>query len=141
MDDKLVGHTKHGNLTLDQLAELQPGMSELMIAMANRYHVMFYAAMDGNYDLARFQLRGIRKILRHATMTRPKYAEALERFSSEYLDAIEKAMVARAPERVEATIKASILAGDVFHKEWGYPYIRYRIPSTRPAGYLTDDCV
>jgi len=30
MSEKLVGRTKHGELTLDQLASIQPGMARLM---------------------------------------------------------------------------------------------------------------
>ena len=33
----LVGHTKHGDLTLDQLAELQPGLGTLMRDISDRW--------------------------------------------------------------------------------------------------------
>ena len=36
MDEKLVGRTKHGELTLDQLASIQPGMARLMEEVAHR---------------------------------------------------------------------------------------------------------
>ncbi len=39
MADEVVAHTKHGDLTLDQVAEIQPGMSRLMAELANRFTV------------------------------------------------------------------------------------------------------
>lgn len=137
MDSTPVGRTKHAELTLDDIAELQPGMGEYMIALAHRYHVMYYAVKDGNYELGRLQLGGIRKILRSASKTRPKYRAALETFAREYVDRIEKAMLARSWEDFEKAVHASIMAGDDSHKEWGYGYVRYRIPETPPGGYLT----
>jgi hypothetical protein len=137
MDERLVGKTKHAELSLDEIADLQPGMSEYMILMAHRYHVMYYAVRDGNFELGRLQLGGIRKILRNATKTRPKYKDAVEEFSREYLDPIERAMVARSSEECRRAIEASIQAGDAAHEKWGYAYIRYRIPDSPPAGYLT----
>lgn len=134
--DGPVGRTRHGELSLDALAELQPGMSEYMIAMAQRYHVMAYAVRGGNYELGRFQLRGIRKIFRQAAKTRPKYREALEQFAREYLDPIDAAMVARSREAFEHALQASVLAGDAAHQQWGYAYIRYRIPGAPPVGYV-----
>jgi len=38
MADEIVAQTKHGDLTLDQLAEVQPGMSRLMAELANRWN-------------------------------------------------------------------------------------------------------
>lgn len=136
MDKRPVGRTKHAVLCLDDLAELQPGMSEYMIAMAHRYHVMYYAVRQGNYEMGRLQVAAIRKICRHAMKTRPKYKEALERFVREYLAPIENSIVARSVERFEKAVEASILASDEFHADWGYSYIRYRIPNMPPPGYL-----
>ena len=48
-DEKpIVGHTKHGDLTLDQLAELQPGLGTLMRDISDRYWILYYAAQGGN---------------------------------------------------------------------------------------------
>ena len=52
-DDKPpVGRTKHGELTLDQIAELQPGLGTLMRDISDRYWIAYYAAKGGNWKLA-----------------------------------------------------------------------------------------
>jgi hypothetical protein len=87
--DEVVGRTKHGELTLDQIAGMMPGMAELMVALAHRYHVMYYAAKGGNWRLAAYQLGDVRKALATAKLTRPKYREAIDRFGAEFLDGMD----------------------------------------------------
>ncbi|MBI4607391.1 MAG: hypothetical protein HY726_00095 [Candidatus Rokubacteria bacterium] len=134
--DRPVGKTKHGELSLDEIAGLQPGLSEWMLALAHRVHVMYFACKAGNWPLGMYQLRGIRKILNNATLTRPKYKEALEKFSKEHLDGLDEAMRRRSWEEFDGLIAATIEAADRYHVEWGYPYIRYRIPDHPPGDYL-----
>ena len=134
--DRSVGKTKHGELTLDEIAGLQPGMSEWMLALAHRIHVMYFACKAGNWDLGMYQLRGIRKILNNAALTRPKYKASLEEFSKEHLDGLDTAMRQRSWEEFARLIAATIEASDRYHAEWGYPYIRYRIPEHPPSDYV-----
>lgn len=134
--DRPIGKTKHGELTLDEIAGLQPGMSEWMLALAHRVHVMYFACKAGNWDLGMYQLRGIRKILNNAALTRPKYKEALEKFSKEHLDGLNEAMQRNSWEEFDQLIAATVEASDHYHEEFGYPYIRYRIPDQPPADYL-----
>ena len=134
--DRPVGKTKHGELTLDEIAGLQPGMSEWMLALARRTHVMYFACKAGNWPLGMYQLRGIRKILTSAALTRPKYKAALEQFAKEHLDGLGEAMERKSWKDVDRLITAMVEAGDRYHAEWGYPYIRYRVPARPPADYL-----
>ncbi len=134
--DRPVGKTKHGELTLDEIAGLQPGMSEWMVALAHRVHVMYFACKAGNWHLGMYQLRGVRKIFTNAALTRPKYKAALEKFSMDYLDGLDEAMRRRSWEEFDRLVAATMTASDRYHAEWGYPYIRYRIPDSPPADYL-----
>ena len=61
--DEPVGKTKHGELTLDEIAGLQPGMSEWMLALAHRTHVMYFACKAGNWDLGLYQLRDRKSVV------------------------------------------------------------------------------
>ncbi|MFQ5897725.1 MAG: hypothetical protein ACE5JN_05695 [Candidatus Methylomirabilia bacterium] len=90
--DRLVGKTKHGELSLDKIASLQPGMAEWMLALAHRVHVIYFACTAENWLLGIYQLRGIRKILASAALTRPKYNEAMDQFTREHLNGLEEAM-------------------------------------------------
>jgi len=48
-NDKIVIKTKHGELSLEQLAEAQHGMAHLMKEVGERYHVLYYAAKALNW--------------------------------------------------------------------------------------------
>ena len=78
-DDKpVVGRTKHGELTLDQLAELQPGLGQLMPLVSERYWILYYAAKGGNWSLAHYQLRSLRSLWKKMSTTRPKYSPKID---------------------------------------------------------------
>lgn len=134
--DRLVGKTKHGELSLDEIAQLQPGMSEWMLALARRLHVMYFACKAGNWQLGAYQLRGVRKIFANAALTRPKYKAALEQFTKEHLDGLDAAIRQRSWEDFGRLMAAMIEASDRYHAEWGYSYIRYRLPARPPTDYL-----
>ena len=134
--DRLVGKTKHGELTLDEIAALQPGMSEWMLALARRMHVMYFACKADNWELGRYQLRGIRKILNNAALTRPKYKAALEQFSKDHVDGLDEAMRRQSWEDFDRLVAGAIEASDRYHAQLGYAYVRYRIPGDPPADYL-----
>jgi len=116
--DRIAGKTKHGELTLDEIASLMPGMAEIMVALGQRYHVMRYACRAGNWP--------------------PKYREALDRFAADYLDPLDHAIRAKDWPRVSELIERSIDASDRAHAEWGYAYIRFRMPDTPPSGYALE---
>jgi hypothetical protein len=75
------GKSRHGELSLDQLVELQPGLGRLMPDIARRYWVLYYAARGGNWELAAYQLRQIAAVFRLGATTRPKMARHLEDLS------------------------------------------------------------
>jgi len=68
-----VGRTRYGELTLDQIAEVQPGLGRLMPLVSDRYWIMYYAARGGNWALARYCLDQIRALFRVGATTRPQF--------------------------------------------------------------------
>jgi len=135
MRDKVVGRTKHGELTLDQLAGIQPGMARLMAEVGHRYTVMTYACQGGNWELGHYELRQLRGIFRIAATTRPKYTAELEAFDREYLGPIETAIREKNTEAFMAAAHRGIAGSDEVHRRLGYAYIRYRLPA-QPPDYL-----
>src|SRR5579864_9453261 len=67
-------------LELEELTSLQPGLARLMPEVSARFWKCFYAAQAGNWPLASWQLREMRKLLRLGEVTRPKYTGDLEDF-------------------------------------------------------------
>lgn len=110
-------------------------MAELMRVMSQRYHVMYHAAKANNWELATYQLRRVRKALSTAKVTRPKYGDAIERFILDFIEPLDKAVRGRDWLRFDSVAQASVAASDAYHDDWGYGYIRYRIPEAPPLGY------
>src|ERR1700751_752971 len=88
MDEKTVIKTRHGELTLEELAEAQPGMARLMKEVGERYHVLYYAAQAGNWELAQHELNVIISILKTGSKLRPKYSHDLTSFTKLHLNEI-----------------------------------------------------
>jgi hypothetical protein len=135
MSEKLVGRTKHGELTLDQLASIQPGMARMMEEVAHRYSLMYYACIGGNWELGRHELKELRGLFRIAATTRPKYAAELETFEREYLTPIGDAITKKDLEGFRLAVQKGIAVSDEVHRRLGFPFIRYRLPK-RPPDHL-----
>ena len=130
--DGPVAHTKHGDLTLDQIAEIQPGMARLMVEVSDRFWVLYYAAKAGNWEMARHEFSEMRKTLQIAGLTRPKYKEPLAGFSAEKLKPIEDAVRAKDWSAFEKSFRETADAANEMHVEFGYPYIVWQLPNEPP---------
>src|SRR3979409_227875 len=72
--------TKHGMLTVDEIAAMQPGMARLMDELSRRYWVLYYAAKAGNWELAADEEKETEKLLKTAAASRPKYRDDIATF-------------------------------------------------------------
>ena len=122
-----VAHTRHGDLTLDQIAELQPGMARLMVEISDRYAIMYYAAKAGNWEMARHQFSEMRKAMQMAAVTRPKYEEPLTGYQAEKLKPIEESIRAKDWAAFEAAFNDAAGAANEMHSELGYAYIVWQL--------------
>jgi hypothetical protein len=125
--------TPHGEMTMDQLAGIQPGMGALMKEAGDRFTHTYYAAKGGNWKLAAHQLNEFRIAFRTAKMTRPKFAEDLTAFDREFLQPILKAIHDQDWNEFEAAFKRGEAGSDTYHDKRGYPHIRYVLPKDPPS--------
>ena len=125
--------TPHGEMTIDQLAEIQPGMAALMKVVGERFTETYYAAKGGNWKLAAYHLNQLRAAFKVAKVTRPKFAEDLTAFDQEYLVPIFKAIHDQSWDEFEKTFKKGEAGSDVYHDKRGYPHIRYVLPKEAPT--------
>jgi len=132
MGEKILARTKHGGLTLDQLAEIQPGMARLMDEIARRYWYMYYAAKGGNWQFAAHSLGQVRSLFRVASTVRPKYAQDLETFAKERLEPIHCAIMNKDWHSFKQAFRDSVAASDEYHDKHGYAYIRFVLPPSPP---------
>ncbi len=124
--------TRHGEISLEDLAEVQPGMARLMDELARRVQYTYYAAKGGNWDLARHELKQAIGINNIAGKLRPKYDEDLKEFNTRFFAPVGEAIEKKDWKRFEALFSEAVGASDTYHEKYGYGYIRYLLPRTPP---------
>lgn len=125
--------TPYGEMSLDELAGIQPGMAAIMKNVGERYTRTYYAAKGGNWKLAAYELNQLRSSFKAAKVTRPKFAEDLDAYDAEYLQPIFKAIHNKDWKEFEAAFGKGEEGSDVYHDKRGYPHIRYVLPRDPPS--------
>ncbi len=128
---EIVATTKHGNLTLNQIAEIQPGLGTVMIEYGTRFYRTYQAAKEGNWDLAKYELKEAKEIQEVGETTRPNKAAMLKTFESAYLDPLDKAIDAKNWNTFETAYNKAVEGCNNCHAATGHPYIKY--PDAMPA--------
>ena len=131
--DEVKAKTPYGEMTIDQLAEIQPGMAAIMKTIGDRFTETYYAAKGGNWKLAAYHLNQLRAAFKIAKVTRPKFAEDLAAFDQEYLAPIFKAIHDQGWDDFEKAFNKGVEGTDLYHDKRGYPYIRYVLPKETPS--------
>ena len=131
-DVPLAVKTKQAELTLDQLAEVQPGMARIMDEYGRRFWTMYYAAKAGNWELARYMHRNMLKLGATAATLRPKFAEAMREFEDRHMKALGESLEAKDFPRFDAEYRRAIAGSDEYHDRFKYGYIRFRLPDHPP---------
>jgi hypothetical protein len=127
--------TKHGTLTVDEIADMQPGMSRLMDEVSHRYWVLYFAGKAGNWDLARYMLSESEKILRTASIARPKYRDDLASFLRDRFGPIASAIEEKNWAAFEAAYHRGIADSDMYHDKYNKRFIRFRLPDHPPEWF------
>jgi hypothetical protein len=124
--------TRHGEVSLEEIASLLPGAGDIMVVVSRVYGNLWHAAQGGNWDLASFYFRRTRTLLRNLSITRPKYAAQLELFEGEHLEPIGQALLAQDLDGFERLYEGSVKRVNELHVATGYPYIRWSRPEEPP---------
>ena len=124
--------TRHGEVTLAEMASLLPGAGDLMAVVSRNYGNLWHAALGGNWDLASFYFRRSRTLLLNLAITRPKYAAQLAEYVRDHLDPVGQALLAKDRAGFEAAYHASVTRANELHVVSGYPYIRWSRPDHPP---------
>jgi hypothetical protein len=119
-------------LTLDELALMQPGMDRLMAEVGPRAHRLFYAAMAGNWRLADYFFRSMVKQLRLCATSRPKYAEDMAAYIGDDCEPVREAIRARDLAAFEPAYERMIARANHYHEVFGKAYIVWVTPATPP---------
>ncbi len=124
--------TKHGEITLEELAEIQPGMARLMDELARRWQYSYYAAKGGNWELAKHELKQVVSLLQIAVKVRPKYMRDINEFISQNISPLNEAVDKHDWSDFSDLVNRAIDASNKYHEKYGYGFIRYILPPNPP---------
>lgn len=119
-------------LGIEDLAAIQPGLARIMPEIGARTWKLYYAAKAGNWALARFQLKEVKKLMELGAITRPKYEENLGKFLEEHVKPMMGALEAQNFSEFEEQFRRAIEQANAYHELYDKPFIRWRLPDGPP---------
>ena len=125
--------TKHNsNLTLQNIADIQPGLGTIMVEFGHRFYVAYYAAKAENWGLAGYQLHELIEAIEVAEITRPKYKVKLKAFEDHFIKPLQENIKSKSSKKFSKNYTSTIDACNTCHIDMGHPYIQYKLPSSAP---------
>ena len=124
--------TGHRDMSLEDVAKIQPGLGRLMPEVGARTWKLYYAAKAGNWPLATFQAKEIKGLMDLGAFTRPKHAEALNQYLEKTWKPVQDAISKKDFAAFEAAFDKAIKAANAYHKLKDKPYIVWKLPDTPP---------
>ena len=131
-DHTHVVHNGKRELTLDELALMQPGMDRLMAEVGPRTHRLYYAGKAGNWRLADYFYRSVVKQLRLCATSRPKYDADMTAYIDVDCTPVRNAIRDRNPDAFEAAYQHMVDRANHYHEVFGKPYIKWVTPAAPP---------
>ncbi|MEW6297990.1 MAG: hypothetical protein AB1671_09660 [Thermodesulfobacteriota bacterium] len=122
----------HREMTLEEIAIIQPGLGRIMPEIGQRTWKLYYAAKEGHWALAKFQWEEIKGLMELGGFTRPKHEEALNQFLREDWPPVGKAIEGQDFQAFEAAFHRAIEQANAYHELKDKPFIRWKLPSEPP---------
>lgn len=120
------------DLTIDELARMQPGMDRLMAEVGPRLHRCFHAARVGSWPLAAYFSRSAVKQLALSAHSRPKYEPEMTAYLERDYAPVTAAIKAQDLTAFEDAWTVMVDRANVLHGVFGKPYIGWRTPEQPP---------
>jgi hypothetical protein len=122
----------HREISVEELAIIQPGLARIMPEVGQRTWKLYYAAKEGHWELANFQWKEIKELMELGGFTRPKHEEALNQFLREDWPPIGKAIEKKDFTAFEAAFQHAVEQANAYHELKDKPYIRWQLPNQPP---------
>ncbi len=122
----------HREMTLEEVAVIQPGLARIMPEVGDRTWKLYYAAKEGHWELAKFQWKEIQELMELGSFTRPKHEDALQQFMTEDWAPVGKAIDNQDFYTLEEAFSKAIEQANAYHELKDRPYIRWRLPDHPP---------
>jgi len=128
-----VARTRNGDITLDQLGEIQPGLARIMMEVSDRYWILYYSAKAGNWKLAAHESGELKKALNVGGVTRPRYMEDLASFTKGVIAELDRSIKSQDWKSFETLFHKSIVTINDYHSKWGHEEIVWQLPPEPPT--------
>ncbi len=122
----------HREMSIEDVAAIQPGLGRIMPEVGARTWKLYYAAKAENWPLATFQAKEIMGLMELGAFTRPKHEEALNKFMEENWKPVQDAINKKDFAAFEAAFHQAVDAGNAYHDLKDKPYIVWKLPETPP---------
>ena len=132
MDHTHIVNTGKRDLTIDELARMQPGMDRLMAEVGPRLHRCYYAALAGNWPLAAYYSKSAVKQLAMSAESRPKYEPEMTAYLRDDYGPVTAAIKARDLAAFQTAWVHMVDRANVLHGFFGKPYIGWKTPAQPP---------
>jgi hypothetical protein len=123
---------KQKELTIDELAIIQPGLGRIMPEVGARTWKLFYAAQAGNWENAVWQWKETRNLFELAAFVRPKHEDALNEYLEKDWKSLEAPLQARDFAAFEKAFHAAIDSANAWHDQKQKSFIRWKLPDFPP---------
>jgi len=120
------------DLTIDELADTQPGLDRLMAELGPRMHRLYFAGKAGNWRLAEYFFKSVVKQLKLCAFSRPKYETPLLAYVAEDCEPVRAAIRAGDVVAFETAYATMVRRANEYHDDWGKPYIHWKCPASPP---------
>jgi len=130
--DATTVHTRHGDLTLEQIADALPGTGEVMASVSHCFGTTWHAGLAEKWDLAAYYTRRVRALMRTLAVLRPKYAGMLDEFLRDGLEPLMRAIVNRDETEFRSRYAACVAMANRYHVDTGHAYIEWSQPAASP---------
>ncbi|MHB1989018.1 MAG: hypothetical protein ACYCSF_13745 [Acidimicrobiales bacterium] len=132
-DHAHFAHNGKTELSLDELAGIQPGMARLMVEVSDRMWKCYHAGKARNRPLARYQLSEATKIMKTSVLVRPKYSSSMRAFLDEEMANLRQVVEAEQWEAFEAAFGAVVGSANSYHEEFGKGFVVWKVPESPPG--------
>jgi hypothetical protein len=124
--------TGKSELSIEDIAMIQPGLARIMPEVGQRTWKLYYAAKAGNWPLAKFQYKEVVGLMEMGAITRPKHEEALNQFMGEEWKIVGEAVDRKDFEAFDEAFHKAIDAANAYHELKEKPYLVWKLPDTPP---------
>ncbi len=130
--EKMVFDNGKKQMSIDEIAVVQPGLARIMPEVGARTWKLYYAAKAGNWANAMYQWKETRALFELGAFMRPKHEAALEEYLRDSWPPLEAAIKAKDFEKFQAAFDRAIDDANAWHEKKEKPYIRWKLPDFPP---------